>query len=180
MSISDLYALGRLAERMPLPLIASHCREVNAGPVRLVVESRDRVPDSAELHHTLPGTPADLEALDDGGASLHVFDARTGDEHLRFDCFERHPHYHYVNHVEGTNLIVRIDEHAVGDPVSWIIGCLRDHLPDMLRFAGADSLAEEVQRDGQKLVAAVSELERILETSRDAVTQARVLRLSPK
>jgi hypothetical protein len=180
MAISDLYALGRLAERMPLPLIAGHCREILAGPVRLVVESRDRVPDSAELHHTLPGTSDDVEALDDGGASLHVFDAATGLEHLRFDCFEKQPHYHYVNHEDGTNRIVRIDEHAVGDPVSWTIACLRDHLAAMLRFAGAGSLADEVESVPDELASAVSELERVLETSRAAVLSARVLRLSSK
>ena len=63
---------------------------------------------------------------------MHVCDASDGVEHLRFDCFENEPHYHYINTVEQGNLICRIDEIAEGDPVEWTVGRLRERLPEML------------------------------------------------
>ena len=59
-----------------------------------------------------------------------------GLEHLRFDCFENEPHYHYIEQAAGANAVVRIDELAVGDPIEFSLACVEHHLPDMLRNCG--------------------------------------------
>ena len=62
-----------------------------------------------------------IGTFDDHGASLHVFGAEDGLEHLRFDCFEQEPHYHYIDQAEVGNTVVRIDELAVGDPIEFTL-----------------------------------------------------------
>ena len=74
--------------------------------------------------------------FDDFGATLHVCGTADGLEYLRFDCFENEPHYHYIEPAAGANVVVRIDELAVGDPVEFSLACVEHHLPDMLRNCG--------------------------------------------
>jgi hypothetical protein len=104
--------------------------------------------------------------LDDGGGSVHVFGAADGLEHLRFDCFETHPHYHYIRNRERQNLIVRIDEIALGDPIIWTSERLRQRLPEMLGFAGAASLAGAVRADMGSVSPAVESVAQLLEEAR--------------
>jgi hypothetical protein len=176
MPVNDLYTLGRVTTKMPIPLIAEHCTAIPAGPVRFVIEGRDRVPDAALLNHELPSGDEEIKALDDGGPSVHVFDADGQTEYLRFDCFENEPHYHYLDHAAQRNLIVRIDPHAEGDPVSWALERLRSHLPEMLRFTGADALADQVAEDHQRVRDAAVGIAEILEANRAAVRMARAAR----
>jgi hypothetical protein len=78
--------------------------------------------------------------VDDGGLSVHVCDATTGRELLRFDCFAATPHYHYIP-VGGGNHAIAFDTDANGDMVSWVTSRLRSRLPAMLTRAGAADLA---------------------------------------
>lgn len=59
----------------------------------------------------------------DGGATLRVLDA-NGDERLRFDCFERRPHFHLDP--AGRDEISALDPRQ--DTIAWTLGELRGDL----------------------------------------------------
>lgn len=148
------YQRGFFYETMPIPPVPEHCVPVEAGPVTFVVESR-LLTDEILLTELPEGSIELGDAhYDDFGATVHVCDP-AGTEHLRFDCFEHEPHYHYIMHDRGGNLISRIDEVAEGDPVEWTLGRLRSRLAPMLELAGAHELARAVERDGEAIPAAI-------------------------
>ncbi len=161
------YQLGNFYQSMPIPAVPEHCIGVDAGPLQFVVESRELTNDIL-LTQLPPGSvkiPDDI-TYDDFGASLHVCGTRDGLEHLRFDCFEKEPHYHYIRHTEGGNIIVRLDEIADGDPIQWTIGRLRTRLPEMLVYAGADDLAEAARADSPAIASATDKVVELLEQAR--------------
>jgi hypothetical protein len=84
----------------------------------------------------------------DQGICIHVFagpDDRQ-DEVLRFDCFEREPHYHYA--WSKSDRYVPLDTAADGDSLQWTLTRLRTRLPAMLIQANEPALAREFdQRD---------------------------------
>ena len=147
------YDLGTEYPVMPIPPVPEHCIEVPAGAVTLVVEARD-----------LSDEPQPVGGFDDFGASLHVV-GPDGAEYVRFDCFDKEPHYHYIRPSEETNIIVRLDDIAEGDPIEWTIGRLRNRLPEMLEHAGAASVAESVRGQLPPLMGA-------LDTVRDLLQEA--------
>jgi hypothetical protein len=84
----------------------------------------------------------------DQGICIHVFGGPDDqqDEVLRFDCFERQPHYHYA--WSKHDQYVPLDTAAEGDPVQWTLARLRTRLPAMLIRADAADLARVLdQRD---------------------------------
>ena len=85
-----------------------------------------------------------------------------GLEHLRFDCFENEPHYHYIEQANGANTVVRIDELAVGDPIDFSLACVEHHLPDMLRNCGVLDLADSVAGELDTVKAAVAEVRALM------------------
>ncbi len=131
---------GHTYDIMPIPPIPKNCYEIPAGPVLFVLESR------LLNDQTVDATIVDGPVIEDGGASLHVCDAADGLEHLRFDCFEKAPHYHYVRQAEQLNQVLQIDDIAI-DPVDWTLQCVRTRLPEMLDYAGAGALAAAVRAD---------------------------------
>ncbi len=162
MDLNKIYSTrGKTIEVMPIPPIPENCHEISAGPLRFVLESRLLNEEIARQHGATRGMMED-----DAGASLHVFGASDGLEHLRFDCFEKMPHYHYVRQGEQRNQIVQIDDVAV-DPIDWTLLCLRRRLGDMLEYAGAKELAAEVRSDSQTVNKAIDLVSRkIVELSR--------------
>ena len=168
------YQRGNYYAIMPIPAVAEHCIGVDAGPLRLVVESRS-LTNEILLSELPPGSVelADDVTFDDFGASLHVCDAREGLEHLRFDCFENEPHYHYINQGAGGNLICRIDEVAEGDPIEWTLGRLRHRLPEMLESCGNPELARATRDDLPSVLAAVDEVATLLQQARLSAHHAR-------
>jgi hypothetical protein len=144
----DAYKLGRAYAAMPIPMVPEACTDVPAGPVTFVVEGR-RLTDEVILDNARE--QGALEAIerpagvDDGGTTIHVLGSADGLEHLRFDCFEHEPHYHYIDNAAQANVVVRIDTFAEGDPTAWSLRCLRERLPEMLGHAGVPSLAEQVR-----------------------------------
>src|SRR6478736_6225795 len=137
------YRRGIRFGQLPIPMVPEHCIAVDAGAVQLVVESRRLTNEIIEA--TFDGGVVDAGIpFDDFGASLHVCGTADGLEHLRFDCFENEPHYHYIDHADGANTVVRIDELAVGDPVEFSLAAVEQHLGDMLRHSGPEGLADEV------------------------------------
>jgi hypothetical protein len=162
------YRRGNRYEMLPIPMVTEHCIPVPAGAVQLVVESRQLT--NQILSDTYGGKAPDAELhFDDFGATLHVCSASDGLEHLRFDCFENEPHYHYIEQGAGANVIVRIDEVAVGDPIEFSLVCVEEHLPDMLRNAGATGLADVVAGQMDDVRAAVVEVRALMERARQPV-----------
>lgn len=150
---------GTTYEIMPIPPIPEHCYEIPAGPILFVLESR------LLNTETVGAAFSDGPVEEDGGASLHVCDASDRLEHLRFDCFEKAPHYHYIRKAEQRNQILQIDDVAI-DPVDWTLQCVRDRLPEMLDYAGAGALAAAVRADREAVERGVDHVaQKIVEIS---------------
>jgi hypothetical protein len=122
--------LGKLYQGDPLPVDISATTYYPAGAVTFGVEGR-------ALFKTGDNAPWA------GGPTLHVFDTETGREHLRFDAFPGEEHYHYLT--PGVqNHWIGFDSVADGDFISWILDRVTTKLPELLRFAGAEELATQV------------------------------------
>ena len=82
----------------------------------------------------------------DGGPSIHVRTTQGGEELqlLRFDCFEKRPHYHYAP--GGDNASYDIDPTLVSDSLGWVISQLGAKLRPMLDRAGFPAVAKEVDQ----------------------------------
>jgi hypothetical protein len=149
------YNLGSAYPVMPMAPVADHCLSVPAGPITFVIEARDLVADR--------GVAAPDGTFDDFGASLHVVGAEDGVERLRFDCFDKEPHYHYIRPDEQMNIICRLDDIAEGEPISWTIGRLENRLPEMLDYADATGVADAVRRDPAPVAEALATVRSMLE-----------------
>ena len=158
------YRRGTRYEQLPIPMVAEHCVTVDAGAVQLVVESRRLT--NEILDDTYHGAVKPEIRFDDFGASLHVCGTADGLEHLRFDCFENEPHYHYIEPAAGANTVVRIDELAVGDPIEFSLACVEHHLPDMLRNCGVTGLADEVAEQLDRVQGAMREVRELMAKAR--------------
>jgi hypothetical protein len=82
----------------------------------------------------------------DRGPAVRVFadvDGRSV-QLLRFDCFEKDPHYHYDP--DGKDFHLGLNRETVPDPIAWTLGELRRNLPVMIRAAGYPSVAERLDR----------------------------------
>jgi len=156
------YNIGIRYPVMPVPPTPEHCISIDAGAVRFVVEARDLI---EEVKRNRPaGSEVDVDAVqfNDFGASLHVYGADDGIEHLRFDCFEKEPHYHYIKADESANVICRLDDIAESDPIEWTVTRLQKRLPEMLDYAGAAEVAAAVRRDPTVVRGAVDQVHELL------------------
>jgi hypothetical protein len=135
--------LGKLYQGDPLPVVVEATTYYPAGAVTFGVEGRALFADGDEAPWA-------------GGPTLHVFDTASGREHLRFDAFPGEEHYHYLT--PGVqNHWVGFDTTADGEFVDWLLDRVRTKLPELLRFAGADDLAAEV--DQHEVNSVLSEVE---------------------
>ena len=121
------------------------------------------------------GQPADRDALDrmtvgdlsfaveyrhvgeQQGPSVHVFGDVDGAEQeiLRFDCFDRTPHYHYgFSYIDQPQVLM--DPAAIGEPLAWVCSRIETRLPALLAKARADHLAASCDPD--QLTAVATEL----------------------
>lgn len=164
---------------MPIPPDASATQFVEAGALRIGVEYRTL--DVADLEAAYDGddaaeiaaaTPAGLE---DEGISVHVF-GDDGLEYLRFDMFDGGPHYHYIAHAQGENVIVDYDRVASGDMLSWSMHVLRERAGVMLERAGATELAARV--DFSVLDAKLTEVEILVTDAQREIERQRAARSS--
>ena len=167
------YQRGMFYESMPIPLVRERCVEVAAGPITFLVESRQLTNDILNAH--LSEAPVDLSHVefDDYGGTVHVCGRSDDVEYLRFDCFENEPHYHYIMHAAGGNLICRIDEVAEGSPLEWTLGRLRCRLAAMLDLAGAHQLAQAVEADLDQVASAVDRVAELLQRAQDQAVKRR-------
>lgn len=129
MSTFEYYTVGRDLGRAPIPLDEAVTVFVEHGPVRIGIGVRTL--DFADL------------GLDSAGVCFHVLERSSGKEHLRFDCFDNDPHYHYLDG-GSLNVIVAYDTEAFDDMLSWALQCIEERLPRMLRRTGATALADEL------------------------------------
>ena len=82
------------------------------------------------------------------GPSVHVFGEVDGTEEeiLRFDCFDKTPHYHYgFSYIDQPQVLM--DRAAIGDPLEWVCSRIGTRLPAMLEKAGAGHLAPACDAD---------------------------------
>lgn len=115
----------------------SSAREIAAGGVRFLIDYRrfggDQGP-SVRVYAEVEGRPVQL---------------------LRFDCFDKDPHYHYDP--EGQDDHRKLDSQEVPDPVAWTLAQLAGNLVSMVRTAGYDEIAERI--DAEAVEEAVSQIE---------------------
>jgi hypothetical protein len=150
--------IGKVYGIPPQPPVEEQTHRVPAGVLTLGVEYRALDPESLrETYADNPAYLAELEArspeggFTDEGVSIHVWGTDDGHEYLRFDVFADEPHYHYVHNTGATgevvNNVVDFDAAASGDMLPWALERLRSHLPDMLRAAGGEAVAANVDPD---------------------------------
>lgn len=146
----------------PIAPDPAHTRYIEAGAVKLGLEYR--VLDDTELDTQYaddPESKAKIDAakpadLDDRGVSIHVVGCDDEHEYIRFDVFDKGPHYHYIKKGVVENKIVDFDTVAMGDMLPWALTQIREKLPVMLAHAGGEALAEKL--DPGLLAAKVAEL----------------------
>jgi hypothetical protein len=167
----------------PEPYIPEHTRFVDAACIKIGVEYRhldagrvlglhdgDQFEEIYRQHRERSTmSPADTGGPDGNqsklvGVSLHVVDSESGHEYLRFDCFDEHPHYHYL-HPWSTpedcdNHCVQWDPVAHGPMTPWALERLRTRLGEMLTEAGGPDLATRL--DPAETARAVDAVEQIV------------------
>lgn len=118
-----------------IPIMERNAQFFRAGPVTFGVEGRAL---------GIPGGN-----IGERGASLHVFNADRSEEWLRFDCFGKGPHYHYILHGKGHNIVWGYDPAANGPMLDWVMRIMRSpQLCEMLKAAGAVKLAVRLAAEG--------------------------------
>jgi hypothetical protein len=148
---------GKVFSNPPVPHVPGNTLMFEAGPITIGVEYRllneeilaqvYGAEHAAEIIASRFGNPdAGSAHAIDSGVSLHVFDAGTGAEHLRFDDLDSNKHYHYLRS-DGRHVVVWYDDVANGDLVTWALASLRDRVSQMLELAGAAELAGRIDRD---------------------------------
>lgn len=143
--------MGTTYHISPIPPVEENTVRFPAGVVTFGLEMRELNPAIVDAFFTdrpdqdaVLGLLAEREDLDDEGASIHVFGTEDQLEYLRFDCFEKEPHYHYVHPHEEFQVVTEIDVIALGNPFEWAVARLRQRLPEMLRESGGGAIADRL------------------------------------
>lgn len=167
--------LGKHFPFPPEPLVENDTTFVDAGCVTFGVEYRAIT--NEDLLDLYKGTPfeairgAGTPGLNLEGLSIHVCDAATGTEYVRFDVFEDDPHYHYIHPWtspdEVDNHVVYWDAVAHGPMLPWAIKSLRVALPRMLQEAGASHLVGRL--DPAQLATGAARIEELANEIQGAV-----------
>ncbi|MGE3692893.1 MAG: hypothetical protein AB7F98_16075 [Novosphingobium sp.] len=97
----------------------------------------------------------EMRVLDDGSGrpgersiSIHVFDKARRRECIRFDCFDRFPHYHYIFNDRQQNVVWGYDPVANGPMLDWSFASIRNRLAQFLRQAEENVIADRVEAEG--------------------------------
>ncbi len=101
----------------------------------------------------------------DEGLRIGVYGGEGADapEVLRFDCFEKRPHFHYLGPVNRK--LERINKKAVPDPVRWTLNRIKKDLSSMFWKAGRRKLGKEINQSAVARALKKSERE-IIQLSR--------------
>ncbi|HEX7095388.1 MAG TPA: hypothetical protein VF183_05865, partial [Acidimicrobiales bacterium] len=111
--------MGTRYDMVPAPDIPENTEVFDAGAVTIAVEQRELSEEAlaaayaGDPHGAAIVQAAKLPVVDEVGVSMHVCDAASGAELLRFDVLDEHPHYHYINR-HGFNDVVAYDAAANG------------------------------------------------------------------
>jgi hypothetical protein len=170
---------GKVFTNPPVPHVPANTLMFEAGPIRIGVEYRllneeilAQVYGPERAAEIVAGRFGNPDAVSghavDSGLSIHVFDAVTGVEHLRFDNLDSNKHYHYLR-ADGRHVVVWYDDVANGDLVTWALAALRDRAGPMLELAGAADLAGRIDRDAVGRALAEVEVAARAETAAAAV-----------
>lgn len=126
---------------------------IDAGPVKFALRYRQ-------------------EIMDDQGLGLEVLSDIDGREVeiLRFDCFDQHPHYHYGPANKNERLYM--DKTTAGNPLGWTLEQLRTRLPQMIRRAGYDSVADQLD-NYQQATQVATKLNEVEHIARDMTLNQR-------
>jgi hypothetical protein len=172
--VHEPYQLGSLSQGTRMIPIDHDCSiPVEAGPLQFLVEPRVLTDAAvAGVDDALEGEGGDGPVFDDNGPTVHVMGTEDGLEHLRFDCFLKKPHYHYVRYNSDELITVRLDQFAEGDPIDWTVDHLRRRLPEMLEYAGSTGLANAVRNQQADVLAAVDQVEKFVRSSKEQMAQA--------
>ena len=113
---------------------------IEAGAVTFALHHRDL--DGGAPHAMGVGSRGGNHATQ--GVCIQVAGNANGKETelLRFDCFDINPHYHYGP--ENKNERIMLDPTVTGDPIGWTVKQLRGNLPEMLKRAGYEGLANKL------------------------------------
>jgi hypothetical protein len=164
---TGLPSVGQHSTIPPIPAAPDHTKYFPAGAVTLALELRvlDEAVVTEAFSEDFRATAGlaefdDLGALNDGGPSVHVYDATTDDELIRFDCFDQHPHYHYIFPGDH-HMNVAFDTAAHGDMLPWVLSRLRSgRLGTMLENTAVPTLGSQIEQG--KIDAAVEQIEEAL------------------
>ena len=148
----------------PIPPDPEHTTYVDGGALRFGVEYR--LLDDAGLAANYEGEAMEeiqanikTDSVEDNGVSVHVVGALDGHEYLRFDCFEREPHYHYIEPSGKRQTILDYDRAALGEMLPWAMQQLRTRLAPMLEYAGGGALIAGI--DTARVETALLEVEKL-------------------
>lgn len=158
---------------LPVPAFDEFTARIPAGAVTFGVEYR-HLDEDVILAYYGPDArarfdnvlPAGFEkgAVDEDGLCLHVFGTADGAEYLRFDCFDEAAHYHLLDPGKPLNTVIEHDRSAEGPLLDWALEALQTRLADLLKRAGAETLAASVdpERVRRALVEVAAESRRML------------------
>ena len=123
------------------------------------------------------------DEMSDQGLCIHALGEVDGCdvELLRFDCFDHQPHYHYGP--ENKNERLMLDRTTEGDGLDWALTQISTKLPDMVRRAGYEELADGVERwlaERGDQVVDVDQLLAILLVRRDPAVLDRAIQRRPR
>ena len=148
--------------QMPIPALAEATEYVDAGPLTIGVEFRFLTGELVVQDYIRQGldpakAPKPENVPPERGISLHVYAREEGDlvEHLRFDCFDEDPHYHYITPPEKRQVVCPFDRVANGDTLQWSLDTLKSRAAPMFRQAGALELAGVVEQRQDEINAAI-------------------------
>jgi hypothetical protein len=94
----------------------------------------------------------------DEGLTFDITTASREDEGkriLRFDCFYKNPHYHVG--ASGESAARSMKDEGVEDPVCWTLEQLKTRFPSMVKQAGYQEIAEQI--DQQAIAERLTQLE---------------------
>lgn len=145
--------------------ITENTHLIGAGPVRFGVEYRYLNESTADVYFQREDEDGKMRSAfvghSDEGLALHVFDAESGQEVLRFDCFRDEPHYHYIYAAETpVNDRVDFDEIANEGMYMWALLTLRKRMPEMIAQTNRSSLATRCAERRSEWIAGLEAVDR--------------------
>ena len=112
------------------------------------------------------------DAMSDQGLCVHVLGHVDGEE-IELLRFDHQPHYHYGPQKLDESLM--LDKTTEGDALEWALKQIGERLPEMVRRAGYDELAAQIDMDalGPTLAELEGSARRMAREGRNTVVHSR-------